>query len=98
MVSQCTDLVSRWNGGFDERRDEGVGSAGQALVAGADEVTGGPSIVEPPAIGHRQSHRVTVAEVVVVWIALGCELVEPHQRSTVLVAERGLGESRAAGP
>jgi len=50
-----------------------------------------PPVVEMPAVGHRQTRRVTQAHVVAVRIPLGGEVVEPHLRPPVVVGERHFG-------
>jgi hypothetical protein len=73
-------------------------SAGEALAAGRDQLTIGAAIVEAPTVGNRQPGRVTMAQVVAVRIAFGREVVEPDERATVLVRERGVGGCCATGP
>src|SRR4249920_2213552 len=46
------------------------------------------AVVQPPTVGDRQASGVAFAQVVVVRVTAGREIVEPDDRQTVLVRER----------
>src|SRR5688572_26466148 len=55
------------------------------------------AVVEAPAVRDGQARGVAVAEVVVVRVALGGEVLEPHEGAPVLVLQGGRRGRGAAG-
>jgi hypothetical protein len=44
-----------------------------------------PAVSQLPTLRHREATRMAFAQVVIVGITLGAEVIEPHLRPTVLV-------------
>src|SRR5258706_6849967 len=65
-----------------------MASAGEARRGREHQHAATAAVLEPPPVRHRKTCCVAFAEVVVVGVAAGGEVIEPHDRPTVLVRQR----------